>query len=191
MTSLSDRMQALRKADLRLSDYDYTLPEALIARYPLEKRDESRMLVINRQSGTLSHHRFYELPGFLNPDDLVVLNNTKVLPARFFGHRLNSAGEPHTGKVEVLLLNPDTADDTIWTAMMRPAKKLPPGRLVAIPGSDSRIEILERGTGGRGSPFLAHGDGGAHGRRLVPPALRRQQRSLPRLQLHRPLPRQP
>lgn len=137
-------------SDLRLSDYDYELPGHLIARYPLAQRDASRMLVVDRAKKTIAHHHFYELPDFLEPDDLVALNNTKVLPARFIGHRRDKSGTVHTGKTEVLLLNPETGDDTMWTAMMRPARKLPPGSVVEVPGTACTIEILEQLTGGRG-----------------------------------------
>src|ERR1044072_2787170 len=91
------------RSGLELDDYDYPLPESLIARYPLPERDQSRMLVLDRRAGAISHRGFLELPGFLNPGDLIVLNNTKVLPARFYGNRRG-----FTGRVEILLLHPAT-----------------------------------------------------------------------------------
>jgi S-adenosylmethionine:tRNA ribosyltransferase-isomerase len=131
---------------LRLEDYDYPLPESLIARYPLEKRDESRMLVTNRNTGALAHRRFFELPELLAPGDLVVLNNTRVLPSRFFGQRRG-----RTGWVEILLLYPaESGDPCHWRVMMRPAKKLKPGTVVELPGTTSIIEILSYQNRGRG-----------------------------------------
>lgn len=121
---------------LQLSDYDYPLPRDLIAKYPLQNRAESKMMVLNRQDKTISHAHFYDLPNYLNTGDLVVMNNTKVLPARFFGHR-----QGHTGKVEILLLQPES-EENCWTALMRPAKKLKAGTIVQIENTLSTIEIL-------------------------------------------------
>ncbi len=130
---------------LQLSDFDYPLPEDLIARYPLERRDQSRMLVANRETGELAHRQFCDLPDILKPGDLVVLNNTRVLPARLLGHR-----EGHTGRVEILLLYPSADDSLVWSAMMRPAKKLKPGTRVVFPETASTVEILSREDRGRG-----------------------------------------
>ena len=82
-----------------LRDYDYTLPEELIAQTPAQTRDQARLFVMNRRSGAIRHHRFQDLPGLLTPRDLLVVNNTRVVPARLFGHK--STG----GKVEVLILD--------------------------------------------------------------------------------------
>ena len=81
------------------SAYRYDLPEELIAQTPLEKRDESRLMCLDKETGELSHHHFYELPDFLNPGDCLILNNSRVLPARLLGQRL-----PGGGACEVLLL---------------------------------------------------------------------------------------
>jgi S-adenosylmethionine:tRNA ribosyltransferase-isomerase len=161
---------------MQLDDYDYPLPEALIARYPLPQRDQSRMMVLDRASRTLSHHYFHELPRFLNPGDLMVLNNTKVLPARFYGHRRG-----FTGRVEVLLLQPSGEDDRVWTALARPSRKLPPGTVIELPGTEATIEVLESGergnvrvrihpTGHASIPELME----AVGQMPIPPYLRRE-----------------
>ena len=83
----------------RLSDYDYTLPDELIAQAPCEDRSNSRLLRVQRSSGELSHHHFSDLPGFLNPGDLLVVNNTKVIPARLMGKKETG------GQVEILIID--------------------------------------------------------------------------------------
>ena len=84
---------------LKLSDFDYILPKELIAQYPLEERDAARLLVLDRKKRTIEHRIFKDITDYLHKDDLLVLNDTKVLPARLKGRRLSG------GKVEVLLLN--------------------------------------------------------------------------------------
>lgn len=146
---------------LSLDDYDYPLPESCIARYPLAQRDASRMLVLNRQTGAVAHHAFHELSTFLQPNDLMVLNNTKVMPARFLGHR-----KGFKGSVEIFLLNPSTTDTQdglqpyrsaealCWTALMRPARKLKPGTVIEFDGSESVIEVLDSGERGAGKIYI-------------------------------------
>jgi S-adenosylmethionine:tRNA ribosyltransferase-isomerase len=106
----------------RLSDYDFDLPESSIAQLPAERRDMSRLLVLRRETGSLEHRHFRDLQEYLNPGDLLVLNDTKVIPARLYGHR------PTGGKVEVLLLQEKERD--VWVALARPGKKLPVGSVV-------------------------------------------------------------
>ena len=77
---------------MKTKDFDYYLPEELIAQTPLEKRDESRLMCLDKETGELSHHHFYELPDFLNPGDCLILNNSRVLPARLLGQRLPGGG---------------------------------------------------------------------------------------------------
>ena len=84
---------------MKLSDFDYTLPKELIAQYPLKERDTARLLVLNRLKGTIEHRAFKDIIEYFNKDDLLVLNDTKVLPSRFIGSR------PTGGRVEILLLN--------------------------------------------------------------------------------------
>ena len=78
---------------MKTKDFDYYLPEELIAQTPLEKRDESRLMCLDKETGELSHHHFYELPDFLNPGDCLILNNSRVLPARLLGQRLPGGGQ--------------------------------------------------------------------------------------------------
>lgn len=164
------------RSGLKLDDYDYPLPEALIARYPLPERDQSRMLVLDRQSGEIAHHPFRALVGFLKAGDLLVLNNTKVLPARFYGNRRG-----YTGRVEVLLLHPSGEDPNVWSALMKPARKLGPGIMVELPGTDATMEVLEVGERGCCRVRLHPGEHGdvptlmeRVGRMPIPPYLRRE-----------------
>lgn len=134
---------AAERSGLQLDDYDYPLPEALIARYPLPERDQSRMLVLQRESGAVSHESFVRFPHFLKPGDLLILNNTKVLPARFYGNRRG-----FTGRVEILMLYPTPEDALVWTALMKPAKKLQPGTIVEFAGTQATMEVLSVGERG-------------------------------------------
>ena len=106
---------------LRTSDFHYDLPEELIASHPLEDRAASRMLVVNRQTGTIEHRLFPDFPSYLAPDDLLILNDTKVVPARFFSN---------DAKIE--LLRVEEISHTRWRSMVRPGKKMKPGRTVEV-----------------------------------------------------------
>ncbi len=111
--------------DLKTSDFFYDLPEELIAQTPAEPRDSSRMLVYNRESDALSHEHFYDLPNHLKKGDLLVINNTRVIPARIFGH---IDGKQTT--FEILLLK--RLDYTHWEGIMRPARKARKGSVIKI-----------------------------------------------------------
>ena len=119
---------------MRTSDFDYELPEHLIAQIPLEPRDHSRLLVVNTSTEELSHSRFYEIGDFLRPGDLLVLNNSRVIPARLKGRRSGTGGA-----VEVLLLHRQRPG--VWRAMIRPARRLVPGATFEIDGTS--VEVLE------------------------------------------------
>ena len=84
---------------MKLSEFDFELPEELIAQHPVEKRDTSRLMVVNRENGNIEHRHFYDILDYLKPGDVLVRNNTKVIPARLFGIK-----EETNGHVEVLLL---------------------------------------------------------------------------------------
>ncbi|MFQ6792803.1 tRNA preQ1(34) S-adenosylmethionine ribosyltransferase-isomerase QueA [Thomasclavelia sp.] len=100
---------------MKLSEFDFNLPEELIAQHPLEKRDTSRLMVLNRQNQTIEHKHFYDLVDYLQPGDILVRNNTKVIPARLFGIK-----EATNGHVEVLLLK-DLGDNT-WQCLVGNAR---------------------------------------------------------------------
>ena len=107
---------------MKTSDFDFQLPEELIAQTPLERRDAPRPLTLDRESGAVGHHHFYDLPRFLRPGDCLVLNDSRVLPARLIGHR------PTGGACEVLLLVDKGGD--LWECLVRPGRKLKPGAQV-------------------------------------------------------------
>ena len=110
----------MRLLPLKTSDFYYDLPQELIAQTPLERRDGSRLLTLNRFTGATAHHHFYDLPEFLHPGDCLVLNNSRVLPARLLGHR-----EPTGGAVEVLLLQ--DKGDGVWECLAKPGRKIRTG----------------------------------------------------------------
>ena len=105
---------------MKTSDFYFDLPEELIAQTPLEKRDSSRLLVLDKNTGEMEHRHFYELPQFLRPGDCLVLNDSRVLPARLLGHR-----EPGGGAVEVLLLI--DRGNKVWECLVRPGRKVRTG----------------------------------------------------------------
>ena len=110
---------------LKTSDYFYELPPELIAQDPLEDRSSSRLMVLDQKTGAVSHHVFREIPSFLRPGDCLVLNNTRVIPARLMGVR-----EETGGAVEVLLLKRRTGD--VWECLVKPGKKARPGTRLAF-----------------------------------------------------------
>lgn len=107
---------------LKTADFDFELPEELIAQTPLERRDASRLLTLDKHTGAIGHYHFYDLPSFLHPGDCLVLNDSRVLPARLIGHR------PTGGACEVLLLV-DRGEGR-WECLVRPGRKLKPGAQV-------------------------------------------------------------
>jgi S-adenosylmethionine:tRNA ribosyltransferase-isomerase len=111
--------------ELRLSDFDYDLPQELIAQEPPPERDGGRLLLVDRSSGQLSDLTVRHLPSLLSPQDVVVVNNTRVLPARLRGQRVTG------GAAEVLLL--DRVEPGVWNALVRPSRKLPPGATIFVP----------------------------------------------------------
>ena len=119
---------------MRTSDFDYHLPEHLIAQTPLEPRDHSRLLVVDTATGELSHRHFYDIGHFLQPGDLLVLNNSRVLPARLRGRRPGTGGA-----VEVLLLHRE--EEGLWKAMVKPGRRLGPGAAFEIDGVS--VDVLE------------------------------------------------
>ena len=121
---------------LKTSDYYFDLPKELIAQDPLEDRSASRLLVMDRQTGATSHHIFKEICSFLKPGDCLVLNNTKVIPARLLG-----AKEDTGAAVEILLLK--RMENDVWETLVKPGKKLRPGAKVVFGDGRLRAEILD------------------------------------------------
>ncbi|MCH2205252.1 MAG: tRNA preQ1(34) S-adenosylmethionine ribosyltransferase-isomerase QueA [Lentisphaerales bacterium] len=122
---------------MHISDYDYHLPEELVARHPAAKRDESRMLQLDRLTGALTPQVFSDIADIIQPGDALVLNNTKVIPARIFGKRI-----PSEGKVEALLI--EERGPGLWQAMLKPGKRMKPGGEVQINGVDHKFTVQTR-----------------------------------------------
>lgn len=126
---------------MKTSDFYYDLPKELIAQTPIEKRDGSRLLTLNRETGQTEHHHFYELPQFLTPKDCLILNDSRVLPARLLGQRV-----PGGGACEILLLI--DRGENVWECLVRPGKKLRPGAKVRFGNGELTAEIVEEVEGG-------------------------------------------
>lgn len=126
---------------MRTKDFDFELPQELIAQTPIEKRDASRLLVLDKNSGAWEHRHFFDLPAYLHPGDCLILNNSRVLPARLLGHRL-----PGGGACEVLLLI-DRGEDT-WECLVRPGKKMRVGTKVSFGEGQLTGEVVEELPGG-------------------------------------------
>ncbi|MBP5230094.1 MAG: tRNA preQ1(34) S-adenosylmethionine ribosyltransferase-isomerase QueA [Clostridia bacterium] len=125
------------------STYAYDLPDELIAQTPSERRDGCRMLVVHRDGGRLEHRTFSDLPEYLRPGDCLVINDTKVIPARLFG---TAEGRP--GTVETVLLKRDeTAEGEVWQALTRPGKKTRPGQRIRY-SDELSGEVVDVGEGG-------------------------------------------
>ncbi|MHB9025606.1 MAG: tRNA preQ1(34) S-adenosylmethionine ribosyltransferase-isomerase QueA [Armatimonadota bacterium] len=126
---------------MRIEEFDYHLPEELIAQHPVTPRDASRLLVLHREDGRTEHRRFRDLPGYLREGDLLVLNDTRVMPARLLGRKAGSGGQ-----AELLLLQSAGMDR--WQAMARPGRRLQPGAKVVFGDEELFAEILEALPGG-------------------------------------------
>ena len=122
--------------DLKTSDFYFDLPQELIAQDPLEDRSASRLLVLHRETGAVEHHTFKEITQFLRPDDCLVLNNTKVLPARLLGTK-----EDTGAALEVLLLK--RRENDVWEPLVKPGKKARPGTKLTFGDGSLRAEVLE------------------------------------------------
>ena len=120
---------------MKLEDFDYFLPEELIAQVPIEKRDESRLMVLDKNLKTIEHKVFKDIIDYLEPGDCLVRNNTKVLPARLYGKKDTGAN------VEFLLLNRIEGD--IWETIVRPGNKLKPGTKVLFGDGILQAEVLD------------------------------------------------
>ena len=129
-------MSENRETGLSTADYYFDLPQELIAQDPMEKRDECRLLVVDKKTGEVSHHIFSERITYLEPGDCLVLNNTKVIPARLLGEK-----EETGAAVEILLLKIKEAD--VWECLVKPGKKLRPGARVSFGGGILKAEIMD------------------------------------------------
>ena len=121
---------------LKKEDFYFDLPEELIAQDPLEDRSSSRLLVLDKETGEVDHHVFKDIVGYLNPGDCLVINDTKVIPARLIGER-----EGTGAKVEVLLLKRNEND--IWETLVKPGRKAKPGTKLVFGNGLLHAEVLE------------------------------------------------
>jgi len=138
---------------LKTDDFSYSLPAELIAQEPIPQRDKSRLLLLHRRTGALEHHHFGDIPTLLNPGDLLVLNDTRVMPARLFGRRELESGS----RVEILLLRP--LSENKWEILCSPGKKARPGTKLLFGAGELEGEILEiLPTGNRIISFKIHED---------------------------------
>jgi len=126
--------------NLTTKDFDYDLPKEQIAQTPAQKRDCSRLLVVNKNENTTEDRHFHDIIEYLNPGDLLIMNDTRVLPARIFGYKENTGG-----KIELLLLK--RRSDQIWETMVKPGRKAQPGVRLTF-GPNLKGEILEKIDGG-------------------------------------------
>lgn len=150
---LSPSLQMLLdSSSMRLDDLDYSLPPSQIAQRPLDRRDASRLLMLSRSDGTVEDRLFADLPDLLHGDELIVLNNTRVIPARLFGRRAGVHSQPPsratrhehlTGKVEVFLTR--QLDPQTWEALVRPGRKMYTGERVLFGEGELEAEVISRG----------------------------------------------
>lgn len=131
---------------VKTHDFYYDLPPELIAQTPLERRDASRLLILDKKTGAWTHKHFYDLPALLRPGDCLIMNDSRVLPARLLGSRIHAGGAPG-GACEVLLLI--DRGENVWECLVRPGKKLRTGARVSFGGSGELTgEIVDEVEGG-------------------------------------------
>ena len=162
---------------MRLSDFKYNEPKRLIAQEPLKKRDESRLMVINRETGGFEHKCFTDIIDYMSPGDAVVVNITKVFPARLKGYK-----EKTDADIEVLLLR--ELNDSLWEVLVKPARKVRTGNTITV-ADDIVCEVVDNTTsGGRVVRFLYDGDFHQvimeHGLPPLPPYIKREPNLLDR-----------
>src|SRR2546425_8268849 len=150
---------------MRLDELDYRLPREQIAQRPLERREASRLLFLDRTSGSFKDRFFTDFPSLLRGDELLVLNNARVIPARLFGKRSGVHSQPPsratksehlTGKVEIFLTR--EVDSQTWEALVRPGRKMQVGERILFGEGELEAEVLSRGQLGlRMLRFTSHG----------------------------------
>ncbi len=161
---------------MKLSDFKYEVPEELIAQYPVEKRDQARLMVLNRKTGAREHRIFKDIVEYLEPGDVLVLNETKVFPARLFGIK-----EKTDAQVELLLLR--QLETTMWEALVKPARKVRVGNRIQIT-EDFGCDVIDNTTsGGRVVKFDSNGSDffeilNKVGQSPLPPYIKREAESI-------------
>ena len=139
---------------MKLSNFNFELPEELLAEYPAEHRDESRLMVLNRKEQTIEHKQFKDLINYFDEGDVLMLNNTKVFPARMFGNK-----EKTGARIEVFLLRELNAENRLWDVLVDPARKIRIGNKLFFGEDDSLVaEVIDNTTSrGRTLRFLFDG----------------------------------
>ena len=134
-------MTAAEREKMKTADFDYELPEELIAQDPLEDRSASRLMILDKNTGEVKHSHFRQIVSFLHPGDVMVINDTKVIPARLFGVRPGK-----TGKIELLLLK--RLENDVWETLAKPGKKVRPGQRIEFGDGLLTAEVLSVGEDG-------------------------------------------
>ena len=139
---------------MKLSNFDFNLPPELLAEYPTENRDEARLMVIHRDSGKIEHRLFKDLVDYFGEGDVMIINNTKVFPARMYGNK-----EKTGAKIEVFLLRELNAEQRLWDVIVDPARKIRIGNKLFFGDDDSLVaEVIDNTTSrGRTLRFLFDG----------------------------------
>ena len=139
---------------MKLSDFDYKLPQKLLAQHPSEERDESKLMLLNKDKQTIEHLLFKDIIDFFNEGDVIVLNNTKVFPARLFGNK-----EKTGARIEVFLLRELNKDQRLWDVLVDPARKIRIGNKLYFGEDESLVaEVIDNTTSiGRTLRFLFYG----------------------------------
>ena len=127
---------------MKLSDFDYYLPEELIAQTPIDERDKSRLMILDRKTGKIEHKHFYDIFDELNKGDVLVLNDTKVMPARLFGEKVDTKAH-----IEVLLLKKHDGDN--WECLVKPAKRVKIGTVIFFGNGLLKAKCIGVGEGKR------------------------------------------
>ena len=163
---------------MKLSQFNFDLPQTLIADHPLPERDKARLMVVNRQTGEISHHIFNEIIDFFDEDDVMIFNNTRVFPALLYGNK-----EKTGARIEVFLLRELSAENKFWDVLVEPARKIRIGNKLYFGDDDSLVaEVIDNTTSrGRTLRFLYDGPHDefkaalyALGRTPLPPYIRRE-----------------
>jgi S-adenosylmethionine:tRNA ribosyltransferase-isomerase len=149
---------------MKLSHFEFTLPDELLAEYPSEHRDESRLMVLDRKTGTIEHKLFKDIIDYFDEGDVLMLNNTKVFPARMYGNK-----EKTGAKIEVFLLRELNAENRLWDVLVDPARKIRIGNKLFFGDDDSLVaEVIDNTTSrGRTLRFLFDGSYEAFREKLI------------------------
>ena len=170
------KMMKIGPERLKLTHFKYDVPQDLIAKYPADPRDSSRLMVVDREKGTIEHRHFHEITDYFSPDDVLVINNTKVFPARLYGTK-----EKTGAKIQVFLLRELNAHSRLWDAIVEPARKIRIGNKLFF-SDELSAEVVDNTTSrGRTIRFDCDGDNDVlyrlieqEGKTPLPPYIKRE-----------------